>query len=49
MHRETHKENLKQATFLSGNENNKELEDIYVRALDINGINLLNDIRRLNN
>jgi hypothetical protein len=45
MNRETCYKNLKDASSLIGNETEKELEDIYNKCLNINGINLLNDMR----
>lgn len=45
MNRETCYKNLKDASSLTGNETEKELEEIYNKCLDINGINLLNDMR----
>jgi len=45
MNRETCYKNLKDASSLTGNETEKELEDIYNKCLNINGINLLKDMR----
>ena len=43
--RETGYNNLRKASTLKGNETEKELQEIYSKCLDIQGINLLNSMR----
>lgn len=45
MNKETCYKNLKDASSLRGDETEKQLEEIYSKCLDIQGINLLNSMR----
>jgi len=45
MNDETCYPNLREASSLKGNETEKQLEEIYSKCLDIQGINLLNAMR----
>ena len=45
MNRETGYNNLRKVSTLKGNETEKELQEIYSKCLDIQGINLLNATR----
>jgi len=45
MNNETCYKNLKKSSSLKGNETEKQLEEIYNKCLDIQGINLLNAMR----